>query len=113
MKKVKIQPLGDRVLVKANEVAEQVKGGILIPDSAKEKPQEATVVALGTGKIDDDKLTEIVNKVFDLRPAAIIRDLDLRRPIYSQTASYGHFGRTDVELPWEKTDKAETLKKYI
>ena len=54
MKKVKIQPLGDRVLVKANEVAEQVKGGILIPDSAKEKPQEATVVALGTGKIDDN-----------------------------------------------------------
>jgi chaperonin GroES len=54
MKKVKIQPLGDRVLVKANEVAEQVKGGILIPDSAKEKPQEATVVALGTGKLDDN-----------------------------------------------------------
>ena len=54
MKKVKIQPLGDRVLVKANEVAEQVKGGILIPDSAKEKPQEATVVALGTGKVDDN-----------------------------------------------------------
>jgi len=54
MKKVKIQPLGDRVLVKANEVAEQVKGGILIPDSAKEKPQEATVIALGTGKIDDN-----------------------------------------------------------
>lgn len=54
MKKVKIQPLGDRVLVKANEVAEQVKGGILIPDSAKEKPQEATVIALGTGKLDDN-----------------------------------------------------------
>ena len=59
----------------------------------------------------DSKIVEIVNKVFDLRPAAIIRDLDLRRPIYSATASYGHFGRTDIELPWEKTDKAEEIKK--
>ena len=74
------------------------------------KPVSVMVDTFGTGKIEDEKLTEIVNKVFDLRPAAIIRDLDLRRPIYSQTASYGHFGRTDVELPWEKTDKAEELK---
>ena len=69
------------------------------------------VDTFGTGKIDDTKIVEIVNKVFDLRPAAIIRDLDLRRPIYAKTASYGHFGRTDVELPWEKTDKAEEIKK--
>ena len=65
----------------------------------------------GTGKIDENKITEIVNKVFDLRPAAIIRDLDLRRPIYAKTASYGHFGRTDIELPWENTDKVEEIRK--
>ena len=64
-----------------------------------------------TGKIADEEITRIVNKVFDLRPAAIIRDLDLRRPIYAKTASYGHFGRTDVDLPWEKTDKAEEIRK--
>ncbi len=69
------------------------------------------VDTFGTGKIDETRITEIVNKVFDLRPAAIIRDLDLRRPIYSKTASYGHFGRTDVDLPWEKTDKAEEIRK--
>ena len=56
------------------------------------------------------KLVELVEKNFDLRPAAIIRDLDLRRPIYRQTAAYGHFGRTDVDLPWEHTDKAEALR---
>ena len=58
----------------------------------------------------DDKIAEIVNKHFDLRPATIIRDLDLRRPIYRKTAAYGHFGRTDIELPWERLDKVETLK---
>ena len=64
----------------------------------------------GTGKIDDDKIAQLVEKNFDLRPAAIIRDLDLRRPIYRQVAAYGHFGRTDIDLPWEHTDKAQTLK---
>lgn len=65
----------------------------------------------GTGKISDDKLSQLVRKHFDFRPAAIIRDFDLRRPIYRQVASYGHFGRLDLDLPWEKTDKAEALKK--
>ena len=68
------------------------------------------VDTFGTGKIADEKITEIVKSVFDLRPAAIIRDLDLRRPIYAQTASYGHFGRTDIDLPWEKTDKADLIR---
>ena len=75
------------------------------------KPVSVMVDTFGTGKIDENKITEIVNKVFDLRPAAIIRDLDLRRPIYAKTASYGHFGRTDIELPWEKTDKVEEIRK--
>ena len=74
------------------------------------KPVSVSVDTLGTGVISDEKITEIVNDTFDLRPAAIIRDLDLRRPIYADTASYGHFGRLDVELPWEKTDKIETLR---
>ena len=74
------------------------------------EPVSVMVDTFGTGKIADEKITEIVRSVFDLRPAAIIRDLDLRRPIYAQTASYGHFGRTDIELPWEKTDKAALIK---
>lgn len=74
------------------------------------KPVSVMVDTFGTGAISDEEITKLVNKHFDLRPAAIIRDLDLRRPIYRQTASYGHFGRTDVELPWEKTDKAAVLK---
>ena len=61
----------------------------------------------------DRKLVEIIRENFDLRPAGIIKMLDLRRPIYAQTAAYGHFGRTDIDLPWEKTDKAEALKKYL
>ena len=61
----------------------------------------------------DPKLVEIIRENFDLRPAGIIKMLDLRRPIYAQTAAYGHFGRTDIDLPWEKTDKAEELKKYL
>ena len=65
------------------------------------------------GKLSDTELVEIVRENFDLRPAGIIKMLDLRRPIYKQTAAYGHFGRTDVELPWENTDKAEDLKKYL
>ena len=76
-------------------------------------PTSIMVDTFGTGLLKDYELTEIVRKEFDLRPAAIIRELDLRRPIYKQTASYGHFGRTDVELPWEKTDKVSVLKKYL
>ena len=70
------------------------------------------VDTFGTGKVSDEKLVEIVRENFDLRPAGIIKMLDLRRPIYRGTAAYGHFGRTDLNLPWEATDKAEELKKY-
>ena len=77
------------------------------------KPVSITVDTFGTGKISDEKIVEIVEKVFDLRPGAIIRDLDLRRPIYKQTAAYGHFGRTDLNLPWEQLNKVEEIKKYI
>lgn len=76
-------------------------------------PTSIMVDTFGTGKLSDEKLVEIIRENFDLRPAGIIKMLDLRRPIYRATAAYGHFGRTDVELPWEKTDKAETLKKYL
>jgi S-adenosylmethionine synthetase len=74
------------------------------------KPVSIAVDTFGTGKISEEKLVEIVRANFDLRPAGIIKMLDLRRPIYKQTAAYGHFGRTDVDLPWERTDKAEQLK---
>ena len=74
------------------------------------RPLSIFVDTFGTGKISDEELVNLINKNFDLRPGAIIRDLDLRRPIYKQTAAYGHFGRTDLDLPWERTDKAETLK---
>ena len=77
------------------------------------RPTSIMVDTFGTGKLSDEKITEIVRKNFDLRPAGIIKMLDLRRPIYKQTAAYGHFGRNDLDLPWEKLDKAETLKKYI
>lgn len=75
------------------------------------KPVSVLVDTFGTGKIEDSKLVELVYKHFDLRPAAIIRDLDLRKPIYKQLAAYGHFGREDLDLAWEKTDRAEILKK--
>ncbi|MCB6994032.1 methionine adenosyltransferase [bacterium 210820-DFI.6.37] len=75
------------------------------------KPVSILVDSFGTGKVSDEKLARLVEEHFDLRPAAIIRDLDLRRPIYRQLAAYGHFGRTDIDVPWEKTDKAEALKK--
>ncbi|MCQ4637558.1 methionine adenosyltransferase [Anaerovorax odorimutans] len=75
------------------------------------KPVSVLVDSFGTGKVSDEKLAQLVEEHFDLRPAAIIRDLDLRRPIYRQLAAYGHFGRTDIDVPWEKTDKAEALKK--
>ena len=71
------------------------------------------VDTFGTGKLSDEKLVEIVRNHFDLRPAGIIKMLDLRRPIYKQTAAYGHFGRNDLNLPWEALDKVEDLKKYL
>ena len=74
------------------------------------KPLSINVETFGTGKIDDMKIAEIVDEHFDLRPGAIIRDLDLRRPIYRKTAAYGHFGREDADFTWEKTDKAAELK---
>jgi S-adenosylmethionine synthetase len=74
------------------------------------QPVSISVDTYGTGTIAEDKIVELIKAHFDLRPRAIIRDLDLRRPIYRQTAAYGHFGRTDVDLPWERTDKAEALK---
>lgn len=74
-------------------------------------PLSVNVETFGTAKIADDKIASLINEHFDLRPGAILRDLDLRRPIYRKTAAYGHFGRDDIELPWEKTDKAEALKK--
>lgn len=77
------------------------------------EPVSVLVDSHGTGAVSDEKLSELVRKHFDLRPAAIIRDLDLRRPIYRQVAAYGHFGRDDLDLPWEKTDKAELLKRDV
>lgn len=76
-------------------------------------PTSIMVDTYGTGKLSDEKFVEIIRENFDLRPAGIIRMLDLRRPIYKQTAAYGHFGRNDLDLPWEKLDKAELLKKYL
>ena len=76
-------------------------------------PTSIMVDTFGTGKLSDDKLVEIIRENFDLRPAGIIRMLDLRRPLYKQTAAYGHFGRNDLDLPWEKLDKVELLKKYL
>ena len=76
-------------------------------------PTSIMVDTFGTGRIDDEKLVEIIRENFDLRPAGIIKMLDLRRPLYKQTAAYGHFGRTDIDLPWEKLDKVEVLKKYL
>ncbi|MCR1935153.1 methionine adenosyltransferase [Clostridium tepidum] len=77
------------------------------------KPVSISVDTFGTGKITDEEIVSIVNKVFDLRPGAIIRDLDLKKPIYKQVAAYGHFGRMDIDVPWERLDKVEEIKKYI
>ncbi|MCR5650825.1 MAG: methionine adenosyltransferase [Lachnospiraceae bacterium] len=77
------------------------------------QPTSIMVDTDGTGKVSDEKLVDIIRENFDLRPAGIIKMLDLRRPIYKQTAAYGHFGRLDVDLPWEKTDRADALKKYL
>ncbi|MGN1141036.1 MAG: methionine adenosyltransferase [Oliverpabstia sp.] len=76
-------------------------------------PTSVRVDTFGTGKLEDTKLVEIIRENFDLRPAGIIKMLDLRRPIYKQTAAYGHFGRNDLDLPWEKLDRVDTLKKYL
>jgi S-adenosylmethionine synthetase len=75
------------------------------------RPLSVNVETFGTGVISDDKIAALIEEHFDLRPGAIIRDLDLRRPIYQQTAAYGHFGRDDIDLPWERTDRAEALRK--
>ncbi len=77
------------------------------------KPVSVMIDTFGTGKVDESKISEAVDKLFDLRPAAIIKRFDLRRPIYCQTAAYGHMGREDIDLPWEKTDMAEELKKVL
>ena len=77
------------------------------------QPTSVMVDTFGTGKVSDERLVEVIRENFDLRPAGIIKMLDLRRPIYKQTAAYGHFGRNDLNLPWETTDKAEELKKYL
>lgn len=76
-------------------------------------PTSVMIDTFGTGKLSDEKLVEVIRENFDLRPAGIIKMLDLRRPIYKQTSAYGHFGRNDLDLPWEKTDRAEALKKYL
>jgi len=77
------------------------------------KPVSVMIDTFGTGKVDEEKISVAVDKLFDLRPAAIIKRFDLRRPIYCQTAAYGHMGREDIDLPWEKTDMAEELKKAL
>jgi S-adenosylmethionine synthetase len=77
------------------------------------QPTSIMVETFGTGKIEDEKLVKIIRENFDLRPAGIIKMLDLRRPIYKQTAAYGHFGRNDLNLPWEALDKVDVLKKYL
>lgn len=77
------------------------------------KPLSIFVNTYGTGKISDDKIVEIINENFDLRPAAIIKNFNLRRPIYKQTAAYGHFGRSDINVPWEKLEKVDIFKKYL
>ena len=77
------------------------------------EPTSVLVDTFGTGTVSEEKLVAAVREVFDLRPAGIIKMLDLRRPIYRGTAAYGHFGRTDIDLPWEKTDKVDDLKKIL
>ena len=76
-------------------------------------PTSVRIDTFGTGRLPEDKLIDIISENFDLRPAGIIQMLDLRRPIYKQTAAYGHFGRNDLDLPWEKLDKIDVLKNYL
>jgi S-adenosylmethionine synthetase len=92
----------------ADEVEVQISYAIGVA-----KPTSIGIDTFGTGKIPEDEIIEIIHKHFDLRPKAIIDKLDLKRPIYKQTAAYGHFGRTDLDLPWERLDKVELLKKYL
>ncbi len=92
----------------ADRVEVQVSYAIGMPE-----PLSIDVDTFGTGKINDQKIKKVVEELFDLRPGMIIKNLNLRRPIYAQTASYGHFGRSDLNIPWEKTDKAEELKKRL
>jgi S-adenosylmethionine synthetase len=77
------------------------------------KPLSLAIETFGTAQVPDETIVELIDKHFDFRPAAIIRDLDLRRPIYRATAAYGHFGRDDIDAPWERTDKAETLRQEV
>jgi len=77
------------------------------------QPVSVRIDTFGTGVVAESKLQEAVRQIFDLRPAGIIQMLDLKRPIYRQTAAYGHMGRTDIDLPWEKTDKVQALKEYL
>lgn len=77
------------------------------------QPVSISIDTFGTGKISNERLIKAVRELFDLRPAGIIRMLDLKRPIFKQTAAYGHFGRTDIDLPWEETDKAAELRKLM
>lgn len=90
---------------KENRMSEEELGAIGVAH-----PTSIMVDTYGTGKISDGRLIEIIRKNFDLRPAGIIKMLDLRRPIYKQTAAYGHFGRKDLDLPWERLDKVDLLK---
>ena len=96
------------VLTSIDEQSADIALGV---DKAYESKQEGVTEDFGT--VSDDRITEIIEKVFDLRPAAIISALDLRRPIYKQTAAYGHFGRTDVDLPWEHLDKVDDIKELL
>lgn len=96
----------------AAKLAERVEVQIAYAIGVAE-PVSVMVDTFGTGTVSEEKLTQAVRKIFDLRPAGIIEMLDLKRPIYKQTAAYGHFGRTDVELPWEKTDKVEALNDFF
>ena len=88
-----------------------LRGKLRAPES--KKPVSIAVDTFGTGKIPDGKIVEIIHQIFDLRPAAIIEALDLKRPIYQQTAAYGHFGRTDIDLPWEHLDQVEKIKALL
>jgi S-adenosylmethionine synthetase len=101
---IRIYAIGNLIILRENETITGLWGfGV----------SNSRVDTFGTGTIEESKIEEIIDKVFDLRPAAIIDALDLRRPIYKQTAAYGHFGRTDIDLPWEHLDKIDEIRKYV
>ena len=102
---------GDDTEQSLDELEELAKtaGAVTVGRVIQNREQIHPGTYIGTGKIADDKLAQLVRECFDLRPAAIIKTLDLRRPIYRQTAGYGHFGRAELDLPWEKTDMVQTL----